>query len=98
MRIDTTLTNPLANLPGFPNGEDNLAFRNLTRANMVTLATGQQMAAFLKNKGVSLTKLTTPQIRNGLTADSGGHPASGRRPGDRAVVIILREAELNRGG
>ena len=31
----------------------NLAFRNLTRAKMVRLATGQQMAAFLKDRGVT---------------------------------------------
>ena len=64
MRIDTTLDEPVGEPPRTSaNGEDNLAFRNLTRANMVKLATGQQMAAFLKNKGVTLTKLTTPQIR-----------------------------------
>ena len=43
----------------------NLAFRNLMRARMVKLATGQQMATFLKNKGVTLTKLTKEQIRDG---------------------------------
>src|SRR5215211_9079897 len=43
----------------------NLAFRNLTRAKMVKLATGQQMAIFLKGKGANLTKLTNAQIRNG---------------------------------
>ena len=42
MRIDTRLSTPLKTLPGFPSDEDNLAFRNLTRAKMVTLATGQQ--------------------------------------------------------
>ena len=31
----------------------NLAFRNLTRAGMLKLASGQQMAAFLKARGVS---------------------------------------------
>jgi hypothetical protein len=101
MRIDTTLTNPLANLPGFPDGEDNLAFRNLTRANMVKLATGQQMAAFLKNKGVTLTKLTTPQIRNGLN----GATLEGLTQAQRTALLadtplwfyILRESELNQG-
>ena len=43
----------------------NLAFRNLARARMVRLATGQQMATFLKSKGVNLTKLTNAQIRDG---------------------------------
>jgi hypothetical protein len=32
---------------------------------MVRLATGQQMATFLKSKGVNLTKLTNAQIRDG---------------------------------
>jgi hypothetical protein len=101
MRIDTTLTNPLANLPGFPNGEDNLAFRNLTRASMVKLATGQQMATFLKNKGVTLTKLTAAQIREGLN----GATLEGLTQAQRTALLadtplwfyILREAELNQG-
>ncbi len=70
MRIDTSLVNPLKTLPGFPAGERNLAFRNLTRAKMVTLATGQQMATFLKGKGVTLTKLTAAQVRAGSTGAS----------------------------
>ena len=58
MRIDSLIANPLQHLPpqtvALPNstpGTDvrrNLAFRNLTRARMVKLATGQQMANFLK--------------------------------------------------
>ena len=32
---------------------------------MVKLAAGQQMATFLKGKGVNLTKVTRGQIRNG---------------------------------
>ncbi len=68
MRIDTTIVDPLQHLPpeaiglpanaGFNDPRRNLAFRNLTRAKMLKLATGQQMATFLKNKGVNLTKLT----------------------------------------
>ena len=57
-RIDTLLTDPLSFLPdGSIGGPDprairhNLAFRNLTRANMVKLATGQQMVAFLMRNG-----------------------------------------------
>ncbi len=74
MRIDTTLVNPLKNLPPetfggpgvpFDDPRANLAFRNLTRARMVRLATGQQMATFLKQKGVNLTKLTKAEIRDG---------------------------------
>ncbi len=68
MRIDTTLVNPLAGLPGFPAAEGNLAFRNLRRAKMVRLATGQQIVTFLKNKGVTLTKLTDARSATGRTA------------------------------
>jgi hypothetical protein len=53
MRIDTKLSNPLAHLPQQTIGppqvpqsdpRHNLAFRNLTRARMVRLATGREMA------------------------------------------------------
>jgi hypothetical protein len=101
MRIDTTLTNQLKNLPGFRAAEANLAFRNLTRAKMVTLATGQQMAAFLKNKGVTLTKLTRGQIRdgrNGVELDGLTRPQRAALLKDTPLwFYILREAELNRG-
>jgi hypothetical protein len=102
MRIDTTLVNPLANLPGFPPDEDNLAFRNLRRGKMVRLATGQQMVTFLKNKGVTpLTKLTAAQIRDG----NNGVELSGLTQSQRAKLLqdtplwfyILREAEFNGG-
>jgi hypothetical protein len=81
MRIDTRLVNPLRNLPPgsfggpavpFDDPRANLAFRNLTRAKMVNLATGQQMVTFLKNKGITLNGLTKAQIRdgdNGATLD-----------------------------
>ena len=65
-------SNPLGDLPRARSAarrcrttRTNLAFRNLTRANMVKLATGQQMATFLTGKGVTLTKLTSAQIRDG---------------------------------
>jgi Animal haem peroxidase len=101
MRIDTRLADPLASLPGFAADEDNLAFRNLTRAKMVTLATGQQMVTFLKNKGVTLTKLTNAQIRDG----NNGANLDGLSDQQRDALItntplwfyILREAELNQG-
>ena len=102
MRIDTSIANPLASLPGFPVAEANLAFRNLTRAKMVRLATGQQMVTFLKSKGVTpLNKLTNAQIRDG----SGGADLSALTPPQRAALLqntplwfyILREAELNNG-
>jgi len=101
MRIDTRLADTLETLPGFSADEDNLAFRNLTRAKMVRLATGQQMATFLKSKGVTLTKLTQLQIRNG----SDGATLDGLTDQQRRALLkdtplwfyILREAELNQG-
>jgi hypothetical protein len=100
MRIDTGLSNALGQIPGVV-GDDNLAFRNLTRAKMVTLATGQQMVTFLKNKGVTLTKLTNAQIRDG----NNGAVLDGLTTLQRDALIantplwfyILREAELNNG-
>ena len=111
MRIDSLIANPLQHLPpqtvALPNstpGTDvrrNLAFRNLTRARMVKLATGQQMANFLKSKGVNLTKLTKAQIREG----NGGADLASLTQTQRQAVLrdtplwlyVLREAELNNG-
>ena len=102
MRIDTTLTVPLKTLPGFPPGaRANLAFRNLARGRMVRLATGQQMARFLRNRGVAITTLTNAQIRDG----SGGAELDALTPAQRTAALrdtplwfyVLREAELNRG-
>jgi hypothetical protein len=101
MRIDTLLVPPLRTLPGFPAGESNLAFRNLTRAKMVRLATGQQMVSFLKSTGVNVTKLTKAQIRDGRN----GAKLDALTQAQRAAVLkdtplwfyILREAEFNGG-
>jgi hypothetical protein len=110
MRIDTTLVNPLKNLPSgsfggpqvpFDDVRANLAFRNLTRAKMVRLATGQQMARFLKNRGVNVTALTKTQLKNG----GGGATLDGLTQAQRQALLkdtplwfyILREAELNGG-
>jgi Animal haem peroxidase len=109
-RIDTKLVNPLADLPQgaiggapVPDGSEqrNLAYRNLTRANMVALATGQQMAAFIGSKGVAVTPLTKAQIRDG----KGGATLDGLTKKQRQRVVedtplwfyVLREAELNGG-
>ena len=110
MRIDTTLVNPLKNLPtgafGGPvaprdDPTRNLAFRNLTRARMVKLATGQQMATFLKNKGVNLTRLTKAQIRNGRNGADLDSLTNAQRDAllkDTPLwFYVLREAELNGG-
>jgi hypothetical protein len=94
MRIDTRMVDPLQHLPpqtiglpkstGFNDVRRNLAFRNLARAKMVKLATGQQMATFLKNKGVNVTKLTQAQ-RAAVLKDT------------PLWFYVLREAELNGG-
>ena len=103
MRIDTKIVNPLRMLPvvADPAPKNNLAFRNLLRADMVKLATGQQMATFLTGKGVTLTKLTNAQIRDG----SNGADVSGLTAPQRTALLtntplwfyILREAEFNQG-
>jgi hypothetical protein len=101
MRIDTRLASTLRNIPGFRPAENDLAFRNLTRANMLSLATGQQMVTFLRSKGVDVAKLTGPQIREG----SGGAVLDALTAPQRDAVLrntplwfyILREAELNQG-
>jgi hypothetical protein len=101
MRIDTRLVTPLQNLPGFPADEANLAFRNLTRAKMVRLATGQQMATFLNSKGVTSTKLTKAQIRvgrNGAELDGLTQPQRAALLKDTPLwFYILREAEVGGG-
>jgi hypothetical protein len=111
MRIDTKLVHFLNTLPpgSFGGSEGmadddirrNLAFRNLTRAKMVKLATGQQMATFLKSRGVTLTKLTNAQVRDGKKGASLDHLS----PGNLKKVLkdtplwfyVLREAEINNG-
>jgi Animal haem peroxidase len=111
MRIDTGLVNPLQHLPnqtlGLPgstpdtNPDRNLAFRNLTRARMVKLATGQQMLQFLKSKGAVMTGLTKAQIRDG----QGGASLDSLSGTQRDAFLkntplwfyLLREAELNKG-
>jgi Animal haem peroxidase len=111
MRIDTTIVDPLQHLPpktiklpaSTPASDvrRNLAFRNLTRAKMLNLATGQQMANFIKNKGVNVTKLTKAQIRNGNNgADLGALTQAQRDAFLKNTPLwfyVLREAELNGG-
>lgn len=104
-RIDTLLVDPLAELPlgafggkGVQAGSPrlNLAFRNLVRANMVNLASGQQMAEFL---GVG--KLKDDELLNG----AGGAKLDTLTEAEREEFLqrtplwfyILREAELNGG-
>ena len=110
MRIDTTLVNPLKNLPtgsfGGPSVARNdpianLAFRNLTRAKMLRLASGQKMVAHLRSRGVTVKALTKPQLRNG----DGGASLAELTVAQRNALLtntplwfyVLREAELNNG-
>lgn len=104
-RIDSLLVDPLAQLPAgtfggrgteIPPIQRNLAFRNLTRANMVHLASGQQMAKLL-----GVTPLTEAQILDG----NQGAALTGLTVEQKAEVsantplwlYILREAEFNGG-
>jgi hypothetical protein len=109
-RIDTRLVNPLGSLPrgsfGGTQADENtfaanLAFRNLTRARMLRLATGQQMARFMRTRGVNVTTLTRPQIRNGNNgADIGNLTQPMRDALLRNTPLwfyILREAEFGGG-
>jgi sporulation-control protein spo0M len=79
----------------------NLAFRNLTRADMVSLATGQQMVELVAAKVPGITALSEQQIVRG----SGGVDLT-NIPTDKKTILvnhtplwfyILREAELNGG-
>jgi Animal haem peroxidase len=102
MRIDTRLVDPLRELRIDTTApRKNLAFRNLLRANMLKLATGQQMAAFLRGKGVPTKTLTKAEIREGKN----GAKLDGLTTTQRNALLtntplwfyILREAELNQG-
>jgi hypothetical protein len=94
-KIDTQMVDPLKTLPhgafggsaATPAIELNLAFRNLQRANMVELASGQQMAALM-----GIPALTSAQLTQGL-------PAALKNVGSNTPLwyYILREAELNGG-
>jgi hypothetical protein len=89
-RIDTLLVNPLAKLPlgsfggrGQPQPpavELNLAFRNLTRANMMRLASGQQLVEHVRKKNVDVKELPPA--------------AFGNRPGGAQLTNELRKKLL----
>jgi Animal haem peroxidase len=109
-RIDTLISNPLAQLPAGTFGgrlpgaplpdtdpKRSLSFRNLTRARMVSLASGQQMA-----KLFHLPPLTPEQIRHG----NGGASLDALPQVQQDAIVantplwfyILRESELNPNG
>ncbi|MGZ3147084.1 peroxidase family protein [Lentzea chajnantorensis] len=104
--IDTLLVNPLTALPAgtfggrgtqFRDVERNLAFRNLTRAGMMDLASGQQMAGLM-----GVEPLTAEQL---LTGGPGGVSLDALTDEQKAELVeatplwfyVLREAELNSG-
>ncbi|HEX7308027.1 heme peroxidase family protein [Lentzea sp.] len=104
-RIDTLLVDPLTQLPAgtfggrgtaFREIERNLAFRNLTRASMMELATGQQIAELL-----GAEPLTAEQILDG----DGGAVVEGLSEEQRERLVeatplwfyVLREAEIGGG-
>jgi hypothetical protein len=110
-RIDTLLTDPLKNLPPstfggrpgipFDDPRRNLAFRNLTRASMLRLASGQQMVAHLGSLGVDVEPLTEPQLLRGRRGADLTALVGKRR--ERLVsrtplwFYVLREAETGDG-
>jgi hypothetical protein len=111
-RIDTRLVDPLATLPAGSFGGSvtdeatiraNLAFRNLVRARMMKLASGQQMAALLRASGVPVTTLTKAQLRgtggrSTATLDDLTAPQRDAFLKDTPLwFYVLREAELNDG-
>lgn len=68
---------------------------------MVRLASGQQMAKFLRNRGVTVSNLTSAQIRDGR---NGADLNALTQPQRTALVkntplwfYVLREAEFNAG-
>nr|SBO97794.1 Myeloperoxidase, thyroid peroxidase, cyclooxygenase catalytic domain [Nonomuraea gerenzanensis] len=105
-RIDTLVGSFLGQLPpgsfggrlapGIPDDlQRNLAFRNLVRADMIQLASGQQAAELMQ-----LPKLNANQILVGdktaanLSHLGDAHPVTEHTP---LWLYILREAELNNG-
>ena len=110
MRIDTRLVDPLAFLPDGSFGGDqntpliqrNLAFRNLTRAHMLRLASGQQLVAHLNSKGVNVTPLTAAQILTGRRGANLDTLTAAERTAlaNRTPLwfYVLREAETSPSG
>jgi len=108
-RIDTALVNPLRGLPlgsfgdrtGAPppdTDEFNLAFRNLTRAQMVRLASGQQMAEVMRDVVTPLTESQILQGDGGVSLGTLSDELRGELVGNTPLwFYVLREAELNNG-
>nr|WP_171396184.1 heme peroxidase family protein [Streptomyces asoensis] len=107
-RIDTLLVDPLANLPlgSFggrgqakpPEAELNLAFRNLTRASMLRLATGQQMVEHFIDRKVDVEPLTAADFAQGGGAQLSAGLAETVAKHTPLWFYILREAEVRGDG
>ena len=84
-KIDAKLTGGLFDLPGFPDGESSLAFRNLKRGQALGLPSGQKVAEEMELKPLS-GKNSGPRRkrRSGST--------SSRRPSSAAASTSARSA------
>ena len=100
MRIDTSLVRTLRRLRRVAAGEThNLALRNLLRAKMLRLATGQQMARFLRSKGVAVTTLKRPRSGTARRRRArAAHRSPARRVprGHSALVLHLARGRARR--
>jgi hypothetical protein len=105
-RIDTLLVDPLAQLPERSFGGEgaapgairrNLAFRNLTRANMVNLADGQQMAQFLGAKPLSAEEIVGNGLDGAILSGLDDETKQRLTTSTPLWFYILREAEQNNG-
>jgi hypothetical protein len=110
LRLDTRLTDPLANLPlgsfgargtaGVPAIERNLAHRNLVRGRMVALATAQEVAVHFRDVAGVQPILQEADLLVGDGIDLSDLPAAVRHEAVTATPLwfyILREAEKNSG-
>lgn len=108
-RIDTLLVDPLKKIPlgsfgargsTVPEIERNLAFRNLTRANMLKLATGQEMAEFFGiDEKLRLTPTEIVQGSGGASlAELSAEELESVKTETPLWFYILREAEVRGNG
>ncbi len=105
MAIDTTLVDPLKNLPRVIGGGDalilkNLAFRNLLRGRGYLLPSGQQLVAAFADKGVEVRPLTQQEIFDGNGGAKLDQTFTQQDKDELATntplwFYVLREAELN---
>lgn len=107
MTIDTGIVDPLSLLPTGSFGatdapllkKRNLAFRNLSRGRMLGLASGQQLAADFKGRGINVKALTKGQIiegHGGVVIKPADVPAHAELVDNTPLwFYVLREAEYH---